>query len=70
MEQAAVDITCLSVICRLDTDTNARRVCRMNVPDKALPDNAIRNTKYRLRRIAWEGGSDSFVREGSSEYFS
>jgi hypothetical protein len=31
----------------LDTRENARRVCRMNAPDKALPDNAIRNTKYR-----------------------
>ncbi len=29
----------------LDTDENARRVCRMNVADKSLPNNAIRNTK-------------------------
>jgi hypothetical protein len=29
----------------LDTDQNARRVCRMNVTDTSLPNNAIRNTK-------------------------
>ena len=31
----------------LDTGENARRVCRMNAPDKTLPNNSIRNTKYR-----------------------
>lgn len=45
----------------LDTDENARRVCRMNTSDKALPSNAIRNTKYR-----WY----TFVPKNLSEQFS
>ena len=44
----------------LDTDENARRVCRMNVPDGSLPNNAIRNTKYRWYTFPFQNLAEQF----------
>ena len=55
--------TCVGVLCcktGLDTDENARRVCRMNVPYQSLPNNAIRNTKYRWYSFIFQNLAEQF----------